>query len=56
MRRFTIANTIIFRNSYTTILGSQGSADTVRDVRGFAVKFYTEEAIKFPDLIHVYVF
>lgn len=25
------------------MLGSRGSADTVRDVRGFAVKFYTEE-------------
>lgn len=24
-------------------LGSQGSADTVRDVRGFAVKFYTQD-------------
>lgn len=23
--------------------GSRGSADTVRDVRGFAVKFYTDE-------------
>lgn len=28
---------------YSTVLGSRGSADTVRDVRGFAVKFYTEE-------------
>jgi catalase len=28
---------------FSTVLGSQGSADTVRDVRGFAVKFYTEE-------------
>lgn len=25
------------------MLGSRGSADTVRDVRGFAVKFYTDE-------------
>lgn len=25
------------------MLGSRGSADTVRDVRGFAVKFYTQE-------------
>lgn len=25
------------------MLGSRGSADTVRDVRGFAIKFYTEE-------------
>jgi catalase len=28
---------------FSTSAGSQGSADTVRDVRGFAVKFYTQE-------------
>ena len=28
---------------FSTVLGSRGSADTVRDVRGFATKFYTEE-------------
>ena len=28
---------------FSTVLGPRGSADTVRDVRGFAVKFYTEE-------------
>jgi len=28
---------------FSTVAGSQGSADTVRDVRGFAVKFYTSE-------------
>ena len=28
---------------FSTVAGSTGSADTVRDVRGFAVKFYTEE-------------
>ncbi|SDD09755.1 catalase [Actinokineospora iranica] len=28
---------------FSTVLGSRGSADTVRDVRGFAVKFYTAE-------------
>lgn len=27
----------------STVVGSRGSADTVRDVRGMAVKFYTEE-------------
>lgn len=27
---------------FSTVVGSRGSADTVRDVRGFAVKFYTE--------------
>ncbi|EOD48055.1 putative catalase 1 protein [Neofusicoccum parvum UCRNP2] len=53
---------------FSTVLGSRGSADTVRDVRGFAVKFYTEEdnwdvvgnnipvfiqdAIKFPNVVH----
>jgi catalase len=30
---------------FSTVLGSRGSADTVRDVRGFAVKFYTEEGV-----------
>jgi len=55
---------------FSPVLGSRGSADTVRDTRGFAVKFYTAEgvfdlvgnnipvffiqdAIKFPDVIHV---
>ena len=28
---------------FSTVLGSRGSADTVRDTRGFAVKFYTSE-------------
>ncbi len=28
---------------FSTVVGSRGSADTVRDVRGFAVKFYTAE-------------
>ncbi|KAI9733207.1 MAG: catalase A [Claussenomyces sp. TS43310] len=28
---------------FSTVLGNRGSADTVRDVRGFAVKFYTDE-------------
>lgn len=28
---------------FSTVAGSRGSADTVRDVRGFAVKFYTDE-------------
>ena len=27
---------------FSTVAGSRGSADTARDVRGFAVKFYTE--------------
>ncbi len=30
---------------FSTVLGSKGSADTVRDTRGFAVKFYTDEGI-----------
>ncbi|KAJ9105362.1 hypothetical protein QFC21_001731 [Naganishia friedmannii] len=46
---------------FSTVAGSRGSADTVRDVRGFAIKFYTEEdipiffiqdSIQFPDLVH----
>ncbi|MET3945181.1 catalase [Corynebacterium mucifaciens] len=28
---------------FSTVLGSRGSADSVRDTRGFATKFYTEE-------------
>lgn len=28
---------------FSTVLGSRGSADTVRDVRGFAIKMYTQE-------------
>lgn len=28
---------------FSTVAGSRGSADTVRDVRGFATKFYTQE-------------
>ena len=28
---------------FSTVAGSKGSKDTARDVRGFAVKFYTEE-------------
>ncbi|MCU1398699.1 MAG: catalase [Acidimicrobiales bacterium] len=30
---------------FSTVLGSRGSADTVRDVRGFAVKFYTDDGV-----------
>jgi len=30
---------------FSTVVGSRGSADTVRDVRGFATKFYTDEGI-----------
>ena len=30
---------------FSTVVGSRGSADTVRDVRGFATKFYTEEGV-----------
>lgn len=28
---------------FSTVVGSRGSADTVRDVRGFATRFYTED-------------
>ena len=30
---------------FSTVVGSRGAADTARDVRGFAVKFYTEDGI-----------
>ncbi|WP_329459574.1 catalase [Streptomyces sp. NBC_01497] len=30
---------------FSTVLGSRGSADTVRDTRGFATKFYTDEGV-----------
>jgi len=38
----TSRNTPVFVR-FSTVQGSKGSADTVRDVRGFAVKFYTDE-------------
>ena len=30
---------------FSTVVGSRGSSDTVRDVRGFATKFYTDEGV-----------
>ncbi|MBV9545302.1 MAG: catalase, partial [Chloroflexi bacterium] len=30
---------------FSQVLGSRGSADTVRDIRGFATKFYTQEGV-----------
>jgi catalase len=30
---------------FSTVAGSRGSADTVRDVRGFATKFYTADGV-----------
>ncbi|BCL26655.1 catalase [Streptomyces aurantiacus] len=30
---------------FSTVLGSRGSSDTVRDTRGFATKFYTQEGV-----------
>ncbi len=36
------AETAVFVR-FSTVLGSRGSADTVRDTRGFATKFYTTE-------------
>jgi len=30
---------------FSTVVGERGSTDTARDVRGFAVKFYTDEGI-----------
>ncbi|KAF9929712.1 hypothetical protein FBU30_001280 [Linnemannia zychae] len=39
---------------FSTVGGERGSSDSLRDPRGFAVKFYTEDRdpIKFPDFIH----
>jgi catalase len=45
---------------FSSVAGEAGSSDTLRDPRGFAVKFYTTEGnydfirdgIKFPDFIH----
>jgi len=30
---------------FSTVVGSRGSADTARDVRGFSIKFYTDEGV-----------
>ncbi len=38
------ATTEVFAR-FSTVLGSRGSADTARDVRGFAVKFYTGDDV-----------
>jgi catalase len=38
----TVVQTPVFVR-FSTVQGSRGSADTVRDVRGFATKFYTSE-------------
>lgn len=38
-----IGNTCELFVRFSTVAGEKGSADTVRDPRGFAVKFYTEE-------------
>ncbi|OUC99289.1 catalase [Streptosporangium minutum] len=38
------AETAVFVR-FSTVLGSRGSADTVRDTRGFATKFYTGEGV-----------
>ncbi|WP_162052475.1 catalase [Pontibacter pamirensis] len=50
MKEFTKAKFLTEPNTrtpvfvrFSTVVGSKGSADTVRDVRGFATKFYTEE-------------
>lgn len=40
----TSRNTPVFVR-FSTVQGSRGSADTVRDIRGFATKFYTDEGI-----------
>ncbi len=39
-----VAETPVFVR-FSTVVGSRGSADLARDVRGFAVKFYTDEGV-----------
>ncbi|KAI0308979.1 catalase-like domain-containing protein, partial [Amylostereum chailletii] len=41
--KYTYAPVLTDASRTTPVFGSRGSADTVRDVRGFAVKFYTDE-------------
>ncbi len=52
LSRYTTSE--LFRNTakqtkvfvrFSTVIGGRGSADTVRDPRGFAVKFYTDQGI-----------
>ncbi|MFC4244843.1 catalase [Gryllotalpicola reticulitermitis] len=38
----TVTDTFV---RFSTVLGSRGSADTARDTRGFATKFYTTEGV-----------
>lgn len=52
MSRYTMADFLQSSDTVTkvfvrfsTVIGSKGSADTVRDPRGFAVKFYTKQGI-----------
>lgn len=52
MSRYTMADFLQEKDQVTdvfvrfsTVIGSKGSADTVRDPRGFAVKFYTGQGI-----------
>ncbi len=52
MSRYTMADFLQSSDTVTkvfvrfsTVIGSKGSADTVRDPRGFAVKFYTSQGI-----------
>lgn len=52
MSNYTMANFLQTKDAVTkvftrfsTVIGSKGSADTARDPRGFAVKFYTNEGI-----------
>lgn len=50
MKDYTIAKVFTEENKkvpvfvrFSTVIGSEGSADTARDPRGFAVKFYTDD-------------
>jgi catalase len=39
----TVGNRCEMFARFSTVAGEMGSADTARDPRGFALKFYTEE-------------
>lgn len=47
----TSRRTPVFQR-FSTVLGSRGSADTIRDVRGFAIKMYTPEGVSSCPALH----
>jgi catalase len=55
MKKYTVAHflqepgtvTPVFTR-FSNFIGSKGSKDTAVDIRGFAVKFYTEDTVSIP--------